>query len=105
VFAVGGVMFGYANASPRPRQYKSRIQKWKLDKNVKSKEMEAIVRKRQQRKVQEPFRPERVFHVRGQEVAQAKIERWMHDNGVSESALFATSPAARKSLCPVDSIS
>jgi hypothetical protein len=67
--------------------------------------MEAIVRKRQQRKLQEPFRPERVFHIRGQEVAPAKIERWMHDNCVSESALFAPSPAARKSFCPVGSIS
>jgi hypothetical protein len=81
----------------RPRQYKSRIQKWKLDKNVKSKEMEAIVRKRQQRTLQEPFRPGLVFHVRGQQVEQAKIERWMHGKGMSDSALFVPSPVACKS--------
>jgi hypothetical protein len=59
--------------------------------------MEAIVRKRQKRTLQEPLRPELVFYVRGQKVKEAKIERWMQDKGVSDSALFAPSPAACKS--------
>jgi hypothetical protein len=61
--------------------------------------MVAIVRKRQQRKLQEPFRPELVFYVRGQEVEKAKIERWMHHKGVSDDALFVPSPAACKISC------
>jgi hypothetical protein len=95
----------HTNHLTRLRQYKSRIEKWNLEKNVKSREMQAIVRKHQQRKLQEPSRPELLFYVRGHKVSQSKIERWIHDNGVSGSALSAPSPAACKSLGPVDSIS
>jgi hypothetical protein len=61
--------------------------------------MEAIVMKRQQRKLKEPFRPELVFYVRGQKVEQAKIERWMHRKGISDDALFVPSRSACKISC------
>lgn len=78
------------------RQYRLRITQWKCDKNIKPKEMRAIVRKRQERKIIETDKPERIFYVRGREVESRKIDRWMHDYGVSEDTLYAPSPAACK---------
>ncbi|KAJ4341733.1 hypothetical protein N0V95_007125 [Ascochyta clinopodiicola] len=45
----------------RLRQYRTRISQWKQDKNVKPQEMQAIVRKRQRRKLLEPNKRELVF--------------------------------------------
>jgi hypothetical protein len=80
----------------RLRQYRSRISQWGLDKNVKSVEMKAIVRKRQQRRLVEDKGDLR-FTVRGTTVEQHKIERWMKLNKVPESFLYVPSPAACKS--------
>jgi hypothetical protein len=85
-----------ANLRTRIRQYKSRISKWNLDKNIKPKEMKAIVRKRLERKLLEPNRPEFSFRVRNVEVEAAKIDRWMHSYAVPESTLYAPSSAACK---------
>jgi hypothetical protein len=79
----------------RIRQYKSRISQWKLDKNIKHKEMECIVRKRQRRKLLEPSRPELVFHVRNIEVGPTKIDRWMSRHNMKETTMVA-SPTACK---------
>ena len=81
---------------PRLRQYRSRISKWGLDKKVKSKEMEAIVRKRQQRKLVEIEKGELGFRLRGNTVQAEKIDRWMKRNGIAEDTLYAPSPAASK---------
>ncbi|KAG9196844.1 hypothetical protein G6514_003818 [Epicoccum nigrum] len=76
------------------RQYRSRISQWGQDKNIKPQEMQAIVRKRQERKLIEPHKRELVFEVRGNEVDRQKIERWMKRHNVSDSFLYAPSPAA-----------
>ena len=76
------------------RQYRLRLSQWKLDKNIKPKEMRAIVRKRQYRKIVEAHKPQRSFHVRGREVEARKIDRWMSAHGVDENKLYAPSPAA-----------
>jgi hypothetical protein len=80
----------------RPRQYRMRISQWGKDKNVKTQEMEAIVRKRQTRKLVETDKGQLVFEVRGSQVEPHKIERWMKRHEVAESFLYASSPAACK---------
>ncbi|KAF2490246.1 TPR-like protein [Lophium mytilinum] len=76
------------------RQYRTRISQWKKDKNVKTKEMEAIVRKRQKRKFIETEKRELIFEVRGSEVEPHKIDRWMKRHDISESSPYVFSPAA-----------
>jgi len=81
----------------RLRQYRIRISKWGKDKNIKSEEMRAIVRKQQRRKLVEVEKGKLVFKVRDNEVEPRKIDRWMKGHNVPESALYAPSPAACKS--------
>lgn len=76
------------------RQYRTRISQWRLDKNVKTNEMRAIVRKRQQRKLVEPNKRELVFAVRENIVEPEKVDRWMRRNKISESIPYAPSPDA-----------
>jgi hypothetical protein len=80
----------------RLRQYRSRISQWGKDKNVKSQEMEAIVRKRQKRILIETNKSQLIFEVRGSQVEPQKIERWMKRHEVADSFLYAPSPAACK---------
>ncbi|ORY12441.1 hypothetical protein BCR34DRAFT_482643 [Clohesyomyces aquaticus] len=75
------------------RQYRKQISGWGEDKNIKPKEMSAIVRKRQRRKIAEPTKSQLIFKVRGHEVEEQKIERWMKRNGVSDSLPFSPSPS------------
>ena len=82
----------------RVRQYRSRLTRWKLDKNVKPEEMKAIVRLRQQRSLVESDKRDLKFRVRGQEVEPQNIERWLKRHDAMESALYATSSAVCKSL-------
>jgi hypothetical protein len=89
----------------RVRQYRTRVSQWGLDKNIKPEEMRSIVRKRQQRKLVEVNKGELIFQVRGYKIEPQKIDRWMKRHEVSESALYAPSPAAcrliydRRYLC------
>lgn len=55
------------------------------------------MRKRQKRKLVEIDKGQLVFEVRGSEVEQQKIERWMKRHNIADSFLYAPSPAARKS--------
>ena len=80
------------------RQYRSCITRWGKDKNVKFEEMQAIVRKRQQRNIIEPHKRGLVFEVRGNEVDRQKIERWMKRDKESDSFLYAPSPAVCRSV-------
>jgi hypothetical protein len=73
-----------------------RISQWGKDKNVKTQEMQAIVRKRQRRKLVETGKGQLAFEVRGSKVEPQKIERWMKRHDVVDSALYAPSPAACK---------
>ncbi|GKU02778.1 kinesin light chain 2 [Fusarium langsethiae] len=76
------------------RQYRTRISQWGKDKNIKPREMAAVVRKRQQRKLVEVEKREQTFTVRGRNVEPHKIDRWMARNEVSQTSLYAPSPAA-----------
>ncbi|PVI02948.1 TPR-like protein [Periconia macrospinosa] len=76
------------------RQYRSQITRWGLDKNVKTQEMKAIVRKRQRRKLIETDKNELEFKVRGTQVSSLKIERWMKRQKLPDSLLYAPSPTA-----------
>ncbi|KAF4997295.1 hypothetical protein FDECE_12112 [Fusarium decemcellulare] len=80
--------------APSKRQFQTRISQWGGDKNIKPVEMKAIVRKQQQRKLVEVDKGELSFTVRGSNVGQKKIDRWMKRHEVSESRLYAPSPAA-----------
>ncbi|EON63691.1 hypothetical protein W97_02919 [Coniosporium apollinis CBS 100218] len=75
------------------RQYRTRISQWDKDKNVKTHEMKAIVRKRQQRRLVESEKGKQTFTVRGKEVKPPKIERWMKKNDIPEGVVYAPSPA------------
>ncbi|KAH7255284.1 uncharacterized protein BKA55DRAFT_537697 [Fusarium redolens] len=76
------------------RQYRTRITQWGKDKNIKPAEMAAIVRKRQQRKILESEKREQIFTVRDREVEPQKIDRWMSRHEISQTHLYAPSPAA-----------
>ncbi|KAH7069070.1 Clr5 domain-containing protein [Paraphoma chrysanthemicola] len=88
------IMHEQFNFSAEIRQYRSRISKWKLDKNIKSDEMKCIVKKRQHRKFVESKKPELMFRVRGNLVEPAKVQRWMDRHDVPESMIYAPSPVA-----------
>ncbi|KAJ4329557.1 hypothetical protein N0V87_010753 [Didymella glomerata] len=79
----------YKDFKAELRQYRSRISQWGKDKNVKLQEMQAIVRKRQKRKLVETDKGQLVFKVRGSKVEQQKIERWMKRHDVADSFLHA----------------
>ncbi|CZR50274.1 uncharacterized protein PAC_00146 [Phialocephala subalpina] len=75
------------------KQYKTKIKRWGLEKNVKDKEMSTIVRK--ERKRREVDGKESEFLVRGRVVPQEKIRRYMKRTETSaHAALSQTSPAA-----------
>jgi len=80
----------------RLRQYRTRITQWKKDKNIKTEEMKAIVRKQQQRKLIEVDKRELEFKIRDHPVEQQKIDRWKKRNNVVDSLLYVPSPAACK---------
>ena len=58
--------------------------------------MKAIVRKRQQRRLVETDKGELAFRIRGNVVEPEKIDRWMKRNDVTDSMIYAPSPAACK---------
>lgn len=62
--------------------------------------MSAMARKRQQRKLVEVDKREQTFTVRGRDVEPHKIDRWMVRNGISQTSLYAPSPAACK-IAPI----
>ncbi|EEU42495.1 uncharacterized protein NECHADRAFT_80092 [Fusarium vanettenii 77-13-4] len=76
------------------RQYRTRISQWGKDKNIKRVEMEAIVRKQQQRKLADSDKRELAFTVRDRTVEQHKIDRWMKSHKVPQDLLYAPSPVA-----------
>lgn len=76
------------------RQYRTRITRWGQDKNIKKKEMGAIVRKYQQRNLVDTHKLEQKFTVRGTTVEPDQIDQWMVRYGVSRDSLYAPSPTA-----------
>ncbi|KAH8816514.1 hypothetical protein F5884DRAFT_226365 [Xylogone sp. PMI_703] len=81
------------------RQYKRRISKWGLDKNVKKSEMQAIVRKQQTRIGEDK---ESAFRVRGREVEPLKIQRWMRQHGDGDGDVLSRSPSSSRPATPSD---
>jgi len=76
----------------REKQYKTHIQLWRLEKNVKGKEMRAIVRMKRKRK--EVDGKESEFLVRNRVVPPQKITRYMKKTETPAHApLSQTSPA------------
>lgn len=63
------------------RQYKSRMRKWALGKNINSNEMKFIAGKKLERQLLEPNKADRTFRVRGRRVPLKRIERWMKRTG------------------------
>ena len=72
------------------------MSEWGHDKNVKSKEMMVIVRKRQKRRLVDVNKGELIFELRGSMVESENIDRWMKRNGITDKLLYAPSPAPRK---------
>jgi len=59
--------------TPRPKQYKDRLAKWKLTKNIKRDQALWMVQKQQKRKSHEG--KDTIFKINGRPVKKAKIER------------------------------
>jgi hypothetical protein len=72
------------------------LSEWGHDKNIKSKEMMVIVRKRQKRRLVELDKRELIFELRGSKVDSENIDRWMKRNGITDKMLYAPSPDPRK---------
>ncbi|KAI1327737.1 Tetratricopeptide repeat-domain-containing protein [Xylariaceae sp. FL0255] len=77
-----------------PRQYRSAISRWGFDKNIKHDVMQAIVRKNQQRKVNETEKRGLNFKVHNIPVEPEKIDTWMKRNNIPVNAIYAPSPPA-----------
>jgi hypothetical protein len=73
----------------RIRQYRLRISQWGLDKNIKEREMKYIVRQRQRRKLVDDHKNPFQFTVRGNEVEEGKIDRFMKRKGIPPSLLYS----------------
>jgi tetratricopeptide (TPR) repeat protein len=87
-----------------PRMFKQRIRAWKLDKNNKEHEMNAILRITQRRK---STGKESICHLRGRTVDVAEIRRYFSRKGIRDFELIDTdgdiSPEIRVST-PVDEL-
>ncbi|KAJ8069430.1 hypothetical protein OCU04_003084 [Sclerotinia nivalis] len=68
-----------------PRQYKRRIEQWKLDKNIKENDMRVILRKDLKRK-REGKKSE--FRISGRDVVPQKIERFAQRNKMTEESIL-----------------
>lgn len=83
-----------ADARSRQKQYKTQIKNWRLEKNIKSKEMKAIIRIKRKRK--EMQGKETDFTVRNRPVPPRKIMRYMGKTNTAENESFShLSPAGK----------
>ena len=69
--------------------YKAKIDKWKLGKNVKTREMQHILRIKHEQHLENPEKRSDYF-VRGHVVEERKIERFRRDN-LRLSSIFPVS--------------
>lgn len=77
------------------------IKKWKFDKNIKRHEMNAVVRKRNERQSCVPPK-QSAFRVRGYEVDSSKIDRFERTNRFDRS--INTDMLSRKLKSPIKSV-
>lgn len=80
----------------RSKQYKTKLKEWGFEKNIKEKDMKAIVRKELKRKAEDPLRSS-TFRVRGMLVPQPRIDRYKRGYSCSED--LATELDAGKIVC------
>ena len=73
--------------SNRRKQYTRKLKEWGYEKNVKDKDMAAIVRKDLKRRAEDPHRPS-AFRLRGRPVTEQKIERYKSSRGISDGSAF-----------------
>ena len=62
---------------------------WSFDKNIKTAEMSAVVRKRQHRNLLEKDKRELGFVVRGRVVEPRNIDRWMKRRRIDPDVVYA----------------
>lgn len=74
--------------STRRKQYTTKLKEWGYKKNVKDKDMAAIVLKDLKRKAEDPNRSS-TFRLRGNPVPEQKIERYKSARGICEGSAFA----------------
>lgn len=87
--------------SRRLRQYRSAVTNWGFDKNIKKNVMQAIVRKRQQRRLVQTNKQDLNFKVHNITVKSDKVDTWMRRNNVPDDTIYAPSPTARMSSTPI----
>ena len=83
----------------RPKQYKTHIERWGLEKKVKDKEMKAIIRTKRKRK--EVDGKESEFLVRNRVVPQKKIRRYMQRTETPAHAPLSQSSPAGNVIHPL----
>src|SRR5436190_23153455 len=72
----------------RSKQYKNMIKRWKIHKNINSREMRAIIRKRREREAANPPKKSE-FRVRGRNVPIRKIERFLKDKNTTRDSTLS----------------
>lgn len=80
----------------RLRQYETTLKEWKLGKYIKHREMAAIVRKMQHRRLVEVDKGDLSFEVRNKPVEMDRIRRWMRTHGVASDDIYVQSPPVCK---------
>ena len=80
----------------RLRQYETILKKWKQGKYIKHREMEAIVRKTQQRNLVDVNRGALAFKVREKPIETERIQRWMRTRGIPDDELYAPNSPERE---------
>lgn len=87
-----------------PKQYKDRIKKWGLKKNIQSNEMIGMIQKQKEREAGEG--KQTGFKLWGRPVDQSRIERYKRDHGINEDAAMsedaAPTPAGLTYYTPAD---
>jgi hypothetical protein len=75
----------------RPKQYKDRIKKWGLKKNIQPNEMIGMIRKQKEREAGEGKQTD--FKLWGRPIDQSKIERYKRDHGIDEDVVMGEDAA------------
>lgn len=89
-----------ANATvPSLKQYKTKLKEWGLEKNIKDKDMRAIVRKDLKRKAENPSKPTK-FRLRKRPVPPEKIERYKKAHSNCNEIIVADARRSYTSVRP-----
>ena len=72
----------------RKKQYKTKLKEWGLEKNIKDKDMRAIVRKDLKRKADDSFKAT-IFRLRKRPVPPQRIERYKRRHAISDETTIS----------------